>query len=371
MASSDARPVTRPDAPSRTSRLWLRVLLSCVFGIALVAALWPAMAGIPADPWIGVGPIAVYLALLVPFHLLRAGRWWALLRTQTAIGPREAIAIGLVGYMWIAILPLRLGELVRPWLVLQRHATPFGRTLAVVALERVSDGILVVAMFGAAATIVPEDPIGVAVALGARITAGVFGVALVGLVVLARWPGLWTAASGMLRRIGGARLVAIGDPLVLQLAAGLRAAADRRAQLGFAAMTLAYWSCNVLGAWWLANACGLAIDLRGAVVVTAVMNLAMTVPGGPAQLGVFQGGVAAGIVLVAGTDALTGGGDVFAFWLYACQLGSIAIAGLVAGRVLGVRWDSGLFRGAPPRVGEDRPTEARMGAMNPDDASVR
>lgn len=360
MASSDARPTM----PSR-SRSWLRVVLSCVFGVAVVVALWPAMAALPADPWIGAWPIAAYLAVLVPFHLLRAARWWYLLRTSTAIGVREAIAIGLVGYMWIAILPVRLGELVRPWLVLQRHATPFGRTLAVVALERVTDGILVVTMFTAAATIVPDDPVGAAVALGARITAGVFGTALVGLVVLASWPGLWTACSGVMRRLGAARLVAIGDPLVTQLAAGLRATVDRRAQIGFLAVTLGYWACNVLGAWWLANACGLAIDVRGAVVVTAVMNLAMTVPGGPAQLGVFQGGVAAGIVLVAGTTALTSGGDVFAFWLYACQLASITIAGLVAGRLLGLRWDAGLFRGAPPSNAEPKVEPVAETASDP------
>lgn len=315
-----------------------------MLGGAIVAALWPLMAAVPADPWIAPSVLVVFALLLVPFHLVRAARWWFLLRRQGDVSLREAIAIGMVGYMWIALLPLRLGELARPLLVAHRHAITIGRTLAVVAVERVTDGLVVVGIYAATHAGKSSDELGDAVQVGATVTAGFFGLVLVGLVVLARWPAVWRWFARMLGRGPLAKPVAAFDKLVVQLAEGLGALADRRAWPGFLLGTLAYWTCNVVATWQLANGCGLSITIADAALVTAVMNLAMTLPGGPAQLGVFQGGVAAGVILVAGRDALAGPGSVFAFWLYALQLASIALVGVIAGRVLAVRWDLALGR---------------------------
>jgi glycosyltransferase 2 family protein len=333
MALPDARALSVP---------WLRIAVSCVLGAAIVAALWPLMAAVPADPWIGATPLLLYGATLVPFHLIRAGRWWFLLRQLGPIRPRESIAIGLVGYMWIALLPLRLGELARPVLVAQRHGIAVGRTLAVVAVERIADGLVVVGMFALTHDRGGDDELGGAVRIGATVTAGFFATVLGGLVVLARWPQVWSALARWFGRGPLTRVVAAADRLVTPLAEGLVDLADRRAWPGFVLGTLAYWACNILGTWQLAVGCGLSITPADAVLVTAVMNLAMTIPGGPAQLGVFQGGVAAGVILVAGREVLHAQGAVFGFWLYACQLASITLAGLVAARVLGVRWDVAL-----------------------------
>jgi hypothetical protein len=343
MALPEARAVPLP---------WLRIAISCVLGAALLAALWPLMAAIPEDPWVAPSVLAIYALLLVPFHLVRAARWWFLLRRLGDVPLREAIALGMVGYMWIALLPLRLGELARPLLVAHRHAITIGRTLAVVAVERVTDGLVVVAMFVLAQPSSSGDELGSAVRLGATLTAGFFGIVLVGLVVLARWPAVWRGIAALFGRGPLRRPVAAFDRLVEQLRIGLVDVADRRAWPGFVLTTLAYWVCNVVATWQLARGCGVPLSLADAAFVTAVMNLAMTLPGGPAQLGVFQGGVAAGIILVAGRDMLAGPGGVFAFWLYACQLASITLVGIVAGRVLAVRWDLALGRAPPPTGGE-------------------
>ena len=92
------------------------------------------------------------------------------------------------------------------------------------------------------------------------------------------------------------------------------------------------------------------LSLADAAFVTAVMNLAMTLPGGPAQLGVFQGGVAAGIILVAGRDMLAG--PVACSRSAVCvSLASITLVGIVAdacSRAL----DLALGRVPPPAGGE-------------------
>jgi hypothetical protein len=47
--------------------------------------------------------------------------------------------------------------------------------------------------------------------------------------------------------------------------------------------------------------------------------------------------MALGLSLVVASDVVHTRGSVFAFWAYLCQIGSIAVAGLVAQRVAGLR----------------------------------
>jgi hypothetical protein len=114
-------------------------------------------------------------------------------------------------------------------------------------------------------------------------------------------------------------------------------------------VTLAYWGSNALGMWLLARGVGLPIGLAGAIVLTAVMNLVLVAPGGPAQLGTFQGGVALGLALLVSDTVVADQGSLFTFVLYLAQLGSIAALGLFAQRRLAVRWDVVL---APRRAPE-------------------
>jgi uncharacterized membrane protein YbhN (UPF0104 family) len=99
--------------------------------------------------------------------------------------------------------------------------------------------------------------------------------------------------------------------------------------------------------WLLARGVGLPLSFADATVLTAVMNLVLVAPGGPAQLGTFQGGVALGLALLVPDDVVRDQGSVFAFVLYLAQLGSIAVLGVIAQRSLSVRWDVVLTRRAP------------------------
>ena len=120
--------------PSAARVLWLRLAVSSVLGGALLWVVWPLMAAVPADPAIAPRVLVGFALALVPYHGLRALRWWFLLRRLGEVSWRSAVAIGLAGYLWIAVLPLRLGELARPLMVAQRHGIAVGRTLAVVAV---------------------------------------------------------------------------------------------------------------------------------------------------------------------------------------------------------------------------------------------
>jgi len=326
-------------AGRRGTQTWIRLVVSSLLGVGLVAALWPYMAAMPARIALAAWVVPAYLGALVPFHLLRSIRWWWLVRALGPVPARDALAVGLAGYMWIAVLPLRIGELARPLLLAERNGIPVARSLGVVAIERVADGLIVCAMFfaGAAATTLGDDhPTVRAVAWS---TMALFAVGLVGILVLAWRPaGLGALVQGVAAKVSPRIADALGR-FATGVGEGLRQVPAGGAIVWFVVVTLAYWASNVAGMWLLARGVGLDLSVADATVVTAVMNLVLVAPGGPAQLGTFQGGVALGLALLVPDEVVREQGSVFAFVLYVSQICSIAVLGIAAQRWLEVRWD--------------------------------
>ncbi len=316
-----------------------RIALSCVLGVGILWALWPTMRAMPVDPWIGGTALLGYVVALIPYHVLRAGRWGFLIRRLAPVPWRDALLVGLAGYMWIAALPLRIGELARPILLERRNGVPIGGGLALVALERVADGLAVGGMFFAALALGGLGDVPAHVRVGAWLTISAFATVLLGLVAFAiAPPRLGAAALRLAGRISGRRAAAAIARLATQLREALMLLRAPAPLAGFALATLAYWTTNVVGLWWLARGCGLPVTIVEVAIVTSVMNLVLVLPGGPAQLGLFQGGVALGLSLVIDGEQLATTGSTFAFWAYVCQLSTIVLAGGLAQRALAISW---------------------------------
>jgi glycosyltransferase 2 family protein len=347
-------PSPAPPAPARpTSRrgLLVRLVVSMLLAVAFAAALWPYLRAVPSDLSIAAWALPAYLLTLVPYHLTRAGRWHALVRPLGPVRLRDTLRISLAGYMWIALLPFRLGELARPLLLAQRSDITVQRALGTVAIERVLDGLVICGLFFLA-TAGREGH--AQVARLAQATTGVmalFGVALVGLVFMARFP---RAMGAVLDATLGRVLPRLGRwaaELSRGVAQGLAALPRGGSLLVFVLVTLLYWGSNAFGLWVLARGCDLPMTVADAALVMAVMNITLLVPGGPAQLGIFQTGVALGLHLVLPSHAVRDDGSTFAFYLYLCQLSTIVLVGWGSQRSLGLAWRAVLDLRAP--VGRD------------------
>lgn len=350
---SPAPPVAPADdplpAPPSRRGLWLRLLLSLGLALAFAVALWPYLRAVPRDLSIAAWALPLYLLTLVPYHLLRAGRWHALVRPLGPVPLSVTLRVSMAGYMWIALLPFRLGELARPLLLAQRTHVTVHRALGTVAIERVLDGLVICGLFFAASAGhgAEDRPEVLALQRATTSVMALFGVALVGLVIMARWP---RAMGGLLDATVGRVLPRVGRfaaDLSHGVAQGLAALPRGGALLGFVVVTLLYWGSNALGMWVLARGCDLPLSLADAALVMAVMNIALLVPGGPAQLGIFQTGVALGLHLVLPGQAIRDDGSTFAFYLYLLQLSTIVLAGWWSQRSLGLSWRAVLDRRAP------------------------
>jgi hypothetical protein len=80
-------------------------------------------------------------------HVVRAQRWRILLRPVVAAPFAAALSATLVGFGANMVLPLRLGEIVRPTLLARRVGVAFTPAIASIVVERLLDMLLVVACF--------------------------------------------------------------------------------------------------------------------------------------------------------------------------------------------------------------------------------
>ena len=344
------------ESPSRRG-FAIKLGLSVLLGGAFVLALQDHLDALPDDFSIGPGIVAGYLATLLPYHLLRAGRWRFLLKPlggDRLPGLAEITRIGLAGYMWIALMPFRLGEVARPVFLAQRSDIKVSTSLGTVAIERAVDGVLVCGLFfvGMAGASPVSDT--ETLFFASYAVMGAFAVALLGMLAAARWP----EPIAQLARFVLHWVPSLADwaaSTVRGVAEGFRALPDPKAISGFVATSIGYWLANAAGMWVLAQGCGLDLSPFEAIATLAIMNLALLVPGGPAQLGVFQAGVTVGLHLFVSADVVRTAGSTFAFYLYVCQLSTIVLLGLASQWSLDLDWRAALRLGGTRSSESDRP----------------
>ena len=337
----------------------LRLALSLALGGAALWLLSRDVGTLPSSFAIAWWALPAYLALLLVYFFTRAWRWWFLV---AALGPAplgRTVQVALAGFLWIIVLPWRLGELARPLLLAQLTPIPAPQILGTVAIERVVDGLTVCGVFFLTLALRGPAPEGAELQAIAGSVSALFLAALAVLCAMALWPrAVGAGLRALLRRIHpgvAEHLAGLAD----EIGAGLRALPSPRPLLRFLAVHALYWAINALGMWMLARGCGLDLDLVESAAVMTIINLALLVPGAPGHLGTFQLGVLGGLTLFVPPAEVAEAGLRYAFYLYTAQIGVCVALGAWAGARLGVPWRPLLGRliggGAGPRPADSPP----------------
>lgn len=247
--------------------LFLALALHRVPLAAVGAALFAA-----SPPWLAAA-VLVYAANLA----LRAWRWQRILRAVRPV-PYPTMARALVvGYGLNAIMPLRLGELFRAEFCHRDFGLPRPWALTSIVVERLYDGVAVVACLGAGLSLA---------AASGRVSATLTGVLATAGLMFGGGALVLLAFSGSLLSRVFARFPRAAAPIVM-VERGLRVLRTRRA-LGLALATALVNVLDALSLWCLVKAVGVGLGPADALVLVGAASLSTLLPSGPGFLGTLQ-----------------------------------------------------------------------------------
>jgi uncharacterized protein (TIRG00374 family) len=270
---------------------------------------------------------AVIVSLLI--QVFRAWRWQLLLRPLAHVPFGTLWVVASVAYMAINLLPIRMGEVVRPWLLSRRSHIRFSSVVGNLIVEKTVDAAVIV--FYILLGLLTTRNLPGWVRSGAVVPAVAF-VALAALVVLLWWRGQRFVERWVVRILParlGARMVEIAGSLV----DGMRVLGDPGLVLAVFLVSLGLWFLPILSSWVMIQAFDLAAPFNAALAVFILIGFGTALPQLPGMVGTYQLACvwALGLFGVPQAEALA-----YGIVLNAVQLTTLVVQGLVALPLAGV-----------------------------------
>lgn len=317
-----------------------------VANIALVsligtAALWFVFRDVELGEV--VEALAVVPAWAVLLHLLLAGaqvllrtlRWMLQLEGLSGRRPalREGLALSVVSFAAVFLLPFRLGEFVRPQLAAQRGYAPRSAGLAHSALERVVDGLVTTALFGVVLLLLRDRGLPVELWLAGFVALAVFGSAIVILLIAARYraasEGFWLRAIGWIHEGLAHRCVG----LLGSFLEGIRCFRTRSAWLRYLAYSVCFWLLNGLGMWVLLVCMAPDAGLLVAYFALCFVVLGVMLPAPPGNVGNYHAFMKLGLTTLGVTETTATAYAVLSHGISVLSLVLLALGFVLSGDV--------------------------------------
>jgi uncharacterized protein (TIRG00374 family) len=307
---------------SRSVRIGFSLAISGLFlGFAVRNVEWgKAAAALAGAHYVYALPI---IAVTVWSLYIRAQRWRILLRPVGTPAMRTLVDATNIGFMANALLPLRVGEVIRPILVSRKEREPLGGILATIVLERIFDVFTILFLFGVSAAFVSVSQnvrqwgyslCGVAALLG-------------GGIVFVRWQE--TLALRLLRLVLRPLPHRFAQPIDHFFGSFVQALEILDSPLTF--LQLLAWSLYlwlVISGIYLLGLLQFGMDVPlivGSIAVTAITAIAVSAPSAPGGIGLFNFGCVLSLAIfrISESDAIA-----YSLVLQVTQIVAVVGAGL-------------------------------------------
>lgn len=339
------RRILRKNAPTLVGGAISIFCLWWVFRGIHLGTLWTALKQV--NPlW-----LVVSTGLFMFAMYLRALRWGRLFRPNYSIDGNALFRPMMVGFAYNSIMPGRVGEFARSFIVGKRQGTGFPTAFATVFSERVFDAVTLLSLLSVCLSLMPPIDPDMAVEVwgakvrGSLINSGlrnltIFSGAMVLGVIFLLIPGverlLVKLVEGAPLLPGGLRGFAVGA--IGGVIRGFQAMRDPLNLLAIVGYSIVVWSITALSTLVLAWGMPGMQDMNylQAVSLMVLVGIFIAVPASPGYWGPFEAGCVFSIVVL-GVDGDQTKALAYAIVLHLTQYIPVVIPGLVFARGMGVQ----------------------------------
>jgi uncharacterized protein (TIRG00374 family) len=268
------------------SPMRLRTALVTLLTIGLLA--WFLKNANLADVWTHVRTARTDL-LVLSFIFVLLTYWARTIRWQYLLAPignthfRNVFRATIIGFAALSLLPARVGDVLRPYLLARREGLPMSATFATVIMERVLDLIAVLALlalyvWGFSGTGAVPPAFLRPVEISATIAGAVAAMLLVLMWILATHPERIGALVGMAARVLPGRISHRIEEIVSVFSGGFAAAREPRALIMAIMWSFATWLAIAAEAWAVTVAFGIKMPFEGTFLLQGLLVIGVAVP---------------------------------------------------------------------------------------------
>ena len=264
----------------------LRTAFVSILALALVA--WFLRHANIADVWTQVRHARLDL-LILGFVFVMATYWARAVRWQYLLSPvgrtrfRTVLRTTVIGFAALAILPARVGDVLRPYLLARREGLSTTATIATVVMERVLDLIAVLALlaiyvWGFTGDSPLPDRLLKPVKVSATLAAAVSVVLMAVMWILATHPERIGKLAAAAARILPGRLSERVGHLASKFSGGFAATRNPRALVFAMLWSFPLWLAIAAEAWAVTVAFGIDMPFAGTFLLQALLVIGVAVP---------------------------------------------------------------------------------------------
>ncbi len=222
-------------------------------------------------------------------YLLRTVRWQYIVRPVAPLAFGPAFAVLMMGFTANNLLPARLGEFVRAYMLRRKTGARKTYGMATIILERVCDGVTLIVLLGMVSLLMPLPAWGQEVQI---ISSVLFLGAAAGMIAVLAKESLAMAVVALAFRPLPARVSGGLLHAATAFIAGLHSLKSRSTLLGVVSLSVVVWLLEASSYLLITRAFGVGLQpstqVLAAVFLLVVVNLGIMLPSAPGYIGTFQ-----------------------------------------------------------------------------------
>jgi len=236
----------------------------------------------------------IVLAIVATFasYLLRAVRWHYLLIPEKRIPLSSLYPATIIGYMANNLLPARLGEFVRAYILAQREGLQTPTVFASLVIDRLFDGftVILILLYTLFTLKLPQGMTDAETALktGGVVSFALYACIIIFLILLKRQTDRtlqWTAVllKPMPRKFSDRVILLLGSFI-----GGIRISSNGRDISAILISSILVWICCIIPVYSVLLGFGIKLPVAASMFILVLLVFAVMVPASPGYIGTYH-----------------------------------------------------------------------------------